>query len=247
MKKTVLITGGSKGIGKECVLLFARSKLYNVAFTYFSNKKNAFEVKKQAESNNVDVECIKTDVSKKSEIEKMINKTIDRFGYIDVLVNNAGVTEIKEIDKITEKDWDTMLDTNLKSMFFCSQKVFEHMKKRKKGTIINISSQAGISGGIIVGAHYSISKAGVLALTKTFAKLGARYNIRVNTVSPGVIDTDMTKKFPKKEKEKIIGSIPLKRMGKPSEVAEIILFLSSDKSSYVTGANIQVNGGILMN
>ena len=168
--KVVLITGGSKGIGSECVRAFAEEG-YNVVFSYLSNKQKALDLKKEIEKLGVKSLCFKLDVSNNKQIEKMIYETIQNFKKIDVLINNAGITEIKPIEEIKESDWNKMININLKGAFFTSQLVFKHMKKRKKGVIINISSQAGTTGGVLVGAHYSISKAGILCLTKTLAKI----------------------------------------------------------------------------
>ncbi|MEW6679516.1 MAG: SDR family oxidoreductase, partial [bacterium] len=190
--------------------------------------------------------CMKVDNSDIKQIEKMINKVLDKFGQIDVLVNNAGISEIKKIEEISENDWDKIMDTNLKGAFFCSQFVFNHMKKRKTGRIINIASQAGTTGGFFIGAHYSASKGGIICLTKTFAKAGASFGIFVNTVSPGLVKTDMVKSFSGKIRKDLIGKIPLRRMANPEEIANVVTFLASDDASYITGANIPVNGGMLM-
>jgi len=243
--KVVLITGGTRGIGKACAIAFAK-KGYNVVFTYLSSEEKAADLEKEIKNLGVEVFSIKVDNSKKQQIENMINKVIDRFGQIDVLVNNAGISEIKKIEDIDEDDWDKIMDTNLKGSFFCSQIVFNHMKKRKTGRIINMGSQAGSSGGLFIGAHYSTSKGGLLCLTKTLAKLGAEHGILVNSVSPGIVKTDMIGSFSPKIKKELTGEIPLGRMADPEEVANVVMFLASDDASYITGANIPVNGGMLM-
>jgi len=244
-KKVVLITGGTRGIGRACVLAFAK-KGYNVAFTYFSSGKKAIDLQKKVSDLGVDSFYVKVDNSKKQQIKKMVDQVISKFGQIDVLVNNAGISEIKKIEEINENDWDRIMDINLKGVFFYSQLVFNHMKKRKTGRIINMASQAGTTGGFFIGAHYSTSKSGVISLTKTFAKVGAPFGILVNGVSPGLVETDMVKTFPDKIRKDLVGKIPLNRMAEPEEIANVVTFLASDDASYITGANISVNGGMLM-
>jgi len=243
--KVVLITGGTRGIGKACALAFAK-KGYNVAFTYFSSEKKAIALEKEINDLGVNAFCVQMDNSKKQQVENMINLILGKFGQIDVLVNNAGVSEIKKIEEIDEDDWDKIMDTNLKGSFFCSQLVFNHMKERKTGRIINMASQAGTTGGFFIGAHYSTSKGGLLCLTKTFAKVGAQYGILVNSVSPGLVETDMVKPFTDEVRKDLVGKIPLNRMAEPEEIANVVTFLASDDASYITGANIPVNGGMLM-
>lgn len=243
--KVALITGGSGGIGRECVIALAQ-RGYNVAFTYLNNEKNAIKTRNEAIKLGVDAFFISVDISDKTQIEKMINEVLDKFGHIDVLVNNAGISELKKIEDIDEANWNKIIDTNLKGTFFCAQLVLTHMRKRKKGKIINMASQAGTTGGIFIGAHYSISKAGIICLTKTLAKIGAPFGILVNSVSPGLIETDMIKSYPDNLKNDLIKTIPLGRTGTPKEVAGVVAFLASDEANYITGANIPVNGGMLM-
>ena len=243
--KVALITGGTRGIGKACALAFAK-KGYNVAFTYFSSEKKAIALEKKINDLGVNAFCIQMDNSKKQQVENMVNLVLGKFGQIDVLVNNAGISEIKKIEEINEDDWDKTMDTNLKGSFFCSQIVLDHMKKRKTGRIINMASQAGTTGGFFIGAHYSTSKGGLLCLTKTLAKVGAPYGILVNSVSPGLVGTDMVKLFSDEVRKDLVGKIPLNRMAEPEEIANVVTFLASDDASYITGANIPVNGGMLM-
>lgn len=244
-KKVVLITGGTRGIGRACVYEFA-SKGYDIAFTYLKNKKMSDEINSDLNKKNIRVFTKKVDNSNIEEINQMVDDVIKKFGHINVLVNNAGISDDKKIEEITEKDWDEMIDTNLKGAFFFSKKVFKHMKKHDGGRIINISSQAGTTGGFRIGVHYSISKGGMLVLTRSFAKKGAEHNILVNTVSPGIIETDMIRSLPDKAQKDLSEKIPLKRIGRPEDVAKTVYFLSTDESSYITGANIPVNGGMLM-
>jgi len=243
--KVVLITGGTRGIGRACVYMYA-SKGYDIAFTFLNSEKKAKNIESDLVKKNVNILIKKVDNSKKEEIDHMVEDVIKKYGHIDVLVNNAAISDDKKIEEITEEDWDKMIDTNLKGSFFFSKNVFTHMKKHGGGRIINISSQAGITGGFRIGAHYSTSKGGILVLTRSFAKKGAEHNILVNTVSPGIIETDMIKSLPTNAQKDLAKKIPLNRIGKPEDVARIIYFLSTDESSYITGANIPVNGGMLM-
>ena len=213
---------------------------------YKKRTEDGEDPKKVLDNLGVKSYCIQADVSNKKDVDNMVAKVLDEFGHIDVLVNCAGVSEIKTLDDIDEISWNRVLDINLKGTFFCSQQVFKHMKKNGCGRIINIASQAGQTGGIFIGAHYSASKAGIVALTKTLAKVGASCGILANSVSPGLIETDMVDDYPEHLKNDLIKSIPLGRIGLPSEVASVVAFLASDDASYITGANIPVNGGMLM-
>jgi len=245
LNKVVLITGGTRGIGKACVLAFAQLG-YKVAFTYLSNSRKAVDLQKGIRKLGGDVLGIKVDNSRTAQIKKMLNRVLEKFGHIDVLVNNAGIAEIKNVEAISEDDWDRIMDTNLKGTFFCSQLVFSHMKRRKWGRIINMSSQAGTSGGFFIGAHYAASIGVILSWPKTFAKLGASFGVLVNTVSPGLVETDMVRSFSRKIRNKLVKNIPVGRMAEPLEIAKVVTFLASDDAGYITGANIPVNGGMLM-
>ena len=245
-EKVVLITGGTRGIGKSCVFKFA-SEGYKIAFTYLNSNKKAEGMKKELTKKDIEIFIKRVDNSKKEEIEIMVKNVIGKFGHIDVLVNNAGVSGDKKIEEIEEEDWDKLIDINLKGTFFFSKNVYKHMKKRKKGRIINISSQAGTTGGFHIGAHYSTSKGGIIVLTRSFAKTGADHGILVNCVSPGIIDTDMIRSLSSNAKKDLVKKIPLGRIGTPDDVANVVYFLSSEDSRYITGANIPVNGGMFMN
>ncbi len=192
---------------------------------------------------------MKCDVTNKKEIEEMVKKTVDKFGKVDILVNNAGICQFKPFLELTEEEWDRTLDINLKGYFLCAQTVAKEMVKQKSGTIVNIASvvMGQIGMGMAGLAHYSASKGGIAALTKTLALEFAPYNIRVNAIAPGAIDTPMaasTKADPK-VLEATLGMIPLHRMGKAEEIANTVLFLTSDASSYVTGSIVVVDGGWL--
>jgi 3-oxoacyl-[acyl-carrier protein] reductase len=243
--KVALITGAARGIGRECALTLAQ-RSYNIVINYRSSYDRAVETQKMVQNFGVQAFCVHADISDKLQVDNMVRAVLNEFAHIDVLVNNAGVSEIKPLRDIDEISWNRVIDVNLKGTFFCSQRVLEHMKERRRGRIINIASQAGQTGGYFIGAHYSASKAGVICLTKTLAKIGAPFGILVNSVSPGLIGTEMTDAYPKQLKDDLIKSIPLGRVGEPKEVANVVAFLASEEASYITGANIPVNGGMFM-
>lgn len=227
-KKVVLITGAAGGIGGALCRKFAA---YN-AIVYPTDIQNI-------EYSNF----IQGDISDQEFIQKLVKEIVKKEGRIDILVNNAGVCPRTALSDIAYDEWRKVLDINLSSTFFLSQAVMQIMIKNKSGAIVNLASVAGQVGGIAVGAHYSASKAAIECLTKTFAKNGAPYGIRVNAVAPGVIDTNIHKQSTKEQIEQYMRSIPLGRMGTPDEVANIILVLASDLASYLTGTTIDINGG----
>jgi len=237
--KVAIVTGAASGIGKSCSLSFAEKGVKVVVVDL--NKKGAEETNLEIQRKGGKAIFIKADVSKKEDVENIVNITENNFGKIDILVNCAGICQIRNVEDITEEEWDKMMSINLKGTFFLCQSVLKEMKKYQKGKIVNMGSVAGEIGGILVGANYSASKAGILCLTKSLAKYAAPYNINVNSVSPGFIDTEMTKDLGQDPT-----SVPLGRCGRPEEVSDAILFLCSDASSYITGANIDVNGGLFM-
>jgi len=189
---------------------------------------------------------IKADVSDKAQVRKMVGSIINAFKKIDILVNNAGIFSSVPLIDMTEDEWDKVMEVNLKGVFVCSQAVMKFMIKQHSGKIVNIASLAGKVGGIYAGAHYAASKAGGICLTKSLAKQLAQYNINVNAVAPALIETDMMKDWPKQVKETLLKQVPLGRFGTPEEVAETVLFLVSEGANYITGATIDVNGGLLM-
>ncbi len=242
MNKVVLITGASKGIGKSTAIEFAK-KGYNVVINYNTNKEKAEILKKELETKyNIKCITIKANIQNEEEINKMINETINTFNKIDVLVNNAGIAIDTTIEDKTKELFLKTIETNLIGTFLVSKKVAEHMLKEKKGTIINISSTNGIDTYYPYSIDYDASKAGVISLTKNLAVEYAPY-IRVNSVAPGWVDTEMNKElddeFKKEEQEKIL----LKRFAKPEEIANVILFLASEDASYINGTTIIVDGG----
>ncbi len=241
--KVAVITGAGQGIGREIALLLSRegARVVVADLNLESASRTAEEIKKMG----CPGQALKVDVSNSQDVEKMIETVLDNLGKIDILVNNAGIVKDAFFLRMKEEDWDAVLNVNLKGVFLCSQKVAAQMIKQKKGKIVNIASVIGVVGNI-GQANYSASKGGVIALTKTLAKELAPRNINVNAVAPGFVTTLMTEKIPDKLKEKLLDLIPLKRWGNPQEVAELVLFLVSEKSSYITGQVIRIDGGMVM-
>lgn len=235
--KVAIVTGAASGIGEACFLSFMDKKANVVAVDI--NKQRLEETSKTLDKNKHI--CIVADITQKKDIENIVSSTINKFGKVDFLVNCAGICQKIGVEEMTENDWDRMMSINLKGTFFLCQRVLKEMKKYKAGKIVNMGSIAGEIGGLLVGANYAASKAGVICLTKSLAKYAAKYNINVNSVSPGFIATEMTKDLEQDPK-----AVPFGRRGEPEEVADVILFLCSEASRYITGANIDVNGGLFM-
>ena len=242
--KTVFVTGGSRGIGKEVALTFADNG-YNVIINYVSDKTNVEELKKEFESKGVKALIMKADVTDKEGIDVVVKKAIEEFGSIDVLVNNAGITRDNLLMRMSEEEFDKVIEVNLKGTYIVTKAVTKYMMKKRKGSIINLSSVVGVAGNA-GQSNYSASKAGIIGFTKSVAKELASRNIRSNAVAPGFIETDMTAVLSDEVKENIHNQIPLKRMGSAKEVAKVIYFLGSDESSYITGQVINVDGGMVM-
>lgn len=243
-KKTVLITGGTRGIGKETAKIYAK-KGYNLVLNYVSDKTDVEEIKKQMSELGAEVLMVKADVSKVSEVDKMMEQAIEKFKKIDVLVNNAGITKDGLLLRMSEEDFDKVVEINLKGTYLVTKAVIKYMMKQKQGSIINLTSVVGVTGNA-GQCNYAASKAGVIGFTKSVAKEVASRKIRVNAVAPGFIKTDMTEVLQDDIKEKINEQILLKRMGEASEVAKLIYFLGSEDSSYITGQVINVDGGMVI-
>jgi len=242
--KTALVTGGSRGIGKAIALVLADNGA-NVAFTYKSAAAAADEVVKAIEAKGRKALAIQSDAKNFSEANSVVEKVIAQFQRLDILVNNAGITKDTLLMRMSEQDWDDVIDTNLKGAFNFSKAVCKQMMSQREGVIINISSIAGVIGNP-GQTNYAAAKAGLIGMTKTLAKELSSRNIRVNAVAPGFVDTDMTEKLTPQQKEALIGMIPLKRTAKPEEIASVVLFLASQASSYVTGQVLCVDGGLVM-
>ena len=245
--KVVVITGAKGGMGRADALAFAQNgaRVVVVDLSLAEAQLVVDEIEK-AGGEALAVEC---DVSRKEEVSEMVRKTIERFSRIDVLVNNAGICQFKPFLEMTEEEWQRTLEINLKGYFLCAQACAQEMIKNKSGVIVNIASivMGQIGKGMAGLSHYSASKGGIAALTKTLALELAPYNIRVNAIAPGSIDTPMAAsgKSNSKVLEKTLSMIPLKRMGRPEEIANTVLFLSSEASSYITGIIVVVDGGWL--
>lgn len=240
--KVVLIVGGSRGIGREIVLKSSEEGAI-VIFTARSKNESFISLEKELEKLNRQYLGFSADASIYEEAEKIINEIIERFGKIDVLINNAGITDDCLLMRMSEKQWDNVIDTNLKSVFNYTKAVQKPMLKQRKGSIINMSSVIGKIGNA-GQANYAASKAGIIGFTKSIAKeLGAR-NIRCNAIAPGFIATDMTNVLSDAIKKELEQQIPLKRLGNTEDVANLTIFLASDLSSYITGQVINVCGGM---
>ena len=239
----VIITGGSRGIGKGIALAFAK-KGANIAFTYSSSSSSASNLEKQLNSFGIKVKSYKSDASSYNESIDLVNKISTDFDSIDVLINNAGITKDNLLMRISEDDFDDVINVNLKSVFNMTKAVQKKMLKQRKGSIINMSSVVGVKGNA-GQSNYAASKAGIIGFSKSIAlELGSR-NIRTNVIAPGFIETEMTEKLPEETIKQWRNGIPLKRGGTVEDVANLCLFLASDSSSYITGQVINVDGGML--
>jgi 3-oxoacyl-[acyl-carrier protein] reductase len=242
--KVVLITGGSRGIGKGIAQKFAEQGA-NVAFTYLSSVEKAQAFEQELQAQGIKAKGYRSDAADFAAAEKLIDDILADFGKLDVVVNNAGITRDTLLMRMTEQQWDEVIQTNLKSVFNISKFAIKPMMKARNGVFINMSSVVGVNGNA-GQSNYSASKAGIIGFTKSLAKeLGSR-NIRANTVAPGFIETEMTGELDAKIKEQWIQTIPLKRGGTTEDVANLCLFLASDLSSYITGQTFHVDGGMLM-
>ena len=243
-RKTVLVTGASRGIGKEVALKYAENG-YDVIINYVSDKTDVKALENEFKEKGAECLILKADVSNQDEVQKLVDGAIAKFGKIDVLVNNAGITKDNLLMRMSEEEFDKVLEINLKGTFLVTKAVTKYMMKKRTGSIINLSSVVGVAGNA-GQCNYSASKAGIIGFTKSIAKELASRNIRANAVAPGFIETDMTSVLPDNVKEAIHNQIPLKRMGSSKEVAELIYFLGSEKSSYITGQVINIDGGMVM-
>ncbi|MDC3337491.1 3-oxoacyl-[acyl-carrier-protein] reductase [Flavobacteriales bacterium] len=241
--KTVIITGATRGIGKGIAELFADSGA-NVIFTYASSEEKAKAIEKDLRSRGVEAIAVKSNAANYSACEELVALALDKFETIDVVINNAGITRDGLLMRMTEENWDEVINTNLKSVFNMTKAVQRTMLKQRKGSIVNISSVVGVKGNA-GQANYAASKAGINGFTKSVAQeLGSR-NIRCNAIAPGFIETEMTGALDEKVVQEWRDAIPLKRGGTPEDVANLALFLASDLSAYVTGQVVNVCGGML--
>ena len=237
--RVAIVTGGGGGIGKATCIAFAQEGADIIIPEV--NMTNATEVSEEVTALGRRCLVIETDVVDGESVRAMVNRTLEELGCIDILVNNAGIFSYTRIDACSEEEWDRMMAVNLKGPFLCSQAVMETMKEQRFGRIINLGSLAGQVGGLVASAPYSASKAGVMCLTKSFARVLGEYGITVNSIAPGIAATEMAKNHPD-----MTDQIPLGRVADPSEIASAIVFLASDEGQYITGATLDVNGGIRM-
>ncbi len=241
--KVALVTGGGRGIGRAIVLALAKEGADIV--TCDINLENLKEVASEVEKLGRKILIQKVDVSKISEVNELVKKALDKFVKIDILVNNAGITRDNLILRMSEEEWDQVLDINLKGTFNCLKAIARPMMKARSGRIINIASVVGMMGNP-GQANYAASKAGIIGLTKSAAKELASRGINVNAIAPGFIKTIMTETLSDEVKEKLINRIPLKRLGEVADVADLVVFLASGDASYITGEVIKIDGGMLM-
>lgn len=218
---------------------------YNVLVNFNKSENGAKELYTILNEKNFSVKLFKADISNREDVEDMVDYCIKEFGGLDVLVNNAGVSQDKLFTDITDEDWDNMMNINLKGSFYCSQVALKYMISEKKGNIINISSIWGISGASCE-VHYSITKAGIIGMTKALAKEVGPSNIRVNSIAPGVINTDMLSGYNEEDIDVLVEETPLMRLGTPEDIANCAIFLASDKSNFITGQVISPNGGFVI-
>lgn len=239
-EKLALVTGASRGIGKACAIELAKAG-YDIAVNYAGNVEAATKTVEELKALGVQAEAFKFDVSNQEAAAKGVEEVLAKFGRIDVLVNNAGITRDGLFMRMSAENWEAVINTNLSSAFYVSQPVVKVMMKQRSGAIVNMSSVVGVSGNA-GQANYSAAKAGLIGLTKTLAKeLGSR-GIRVNAIAPGFINTDMTKDL---DTSKFTDFIPLKRLGEPEDIAKAVKFLAVD-AEYVTGQVLEVDGGLII-
>lgn len=244
MTKSALVTGASRGIGRSIAIQLAEEG-YKVAVNYAGNKEKADAVVEEIKAKGVEAFAIQANVANGDEVKAMIKEVVSQFGSVDVLVNNAGITRDNLLMRMKEQEWDDVIDTNLKGVFNCIQKVTPQMLRQKSGSIINLSSVVGAVGNP-GQANYVATKAGVIGLTKSAARELASRNITVNAVAPGFIVSDMTDALSEELKAQMLEQIPLAKFGEDSDIANTIAFLASEKAKYITGQTIHVNGGMYM-
>ncbi len=239
MNKNVIVTGGSRGIGATIVKILAESG-HNVILNYNKSEEKARQIQNELKQNGIDIEIFKADVSKREDCKNLVEYAIKKLGYIDVLVNNAGISQFKVFTDITDEEWNNMIQTNLNSVFYMSQEVANHMINRKEGNIVNISSIWGLVGSSCE-VHYSTSKAAINGMTKALAKELGPSNIKVNSIAPGLINTDMNNDLKPEIIKEIVQETPLGKIGKPIDIAKCVKWLIEDE--FTTGQIISPNGG----
>lgn len=242
--KVALVTGASRGIGRAIALELAQNGA-NVAVNYAGSEAKANEVVDEIKALGREAFAVQADVSDSEAVAAMVKATVEQFGRLDILVNNAGITKDNLLMRMKDSEWDDVININLKGVFLTTKAVTRQMMKQRQGRIINIASIVGVSGNP-GQANYVAAKAGVIGLTKTAAKELSSRNITVNAIAPGFITTDMTDKLTEEVKSEMLKQIPLARFGEPSDISNAVTFLASDKSSYITGQTIHIDGGMVM-
>lgn len=242
--KTVIISGAAGGIGRSMVVLFAING-YNVLLSYNRSIEKAQLLYRKLKSKGLSIELFQADVTKRVQVDAMVDYCINQFGKIDILINNSGISQQKIFTDISEDEWDYMINVNLKGVFNCTQSVLKHMIQEKNGKIINISSIWGMVGASCE-VHYSSAKAGVIGFTKALSKELGPSNIQVNCIAPGIIETDMLSSFSLEELKQLKDETPLMRLGKPKDIARCALFLASKNADFFTGQILSPNGGFVI-
>ena len=242
MNKVVIVTGASRGIGRDIATTLAK-KGYIVIANYNKSENKAIELQQNLKKENINIDIFKADVSNRDEVKKLVQFVINKYKKIDCVINNAGIDQVKMFLDITDTDWNNMISNNLNSVFYMCQEVLPYMIHEKNGVIINISSIWGVTGASCE-SHYAVSKAGVDALTKSLAKEMGPSNIRINSIAPGLIDTEMNNNLKEEEKKEIKEEIPLQKIGKVEDVSRTVEWIVEDE--YITGQVISVNGGWLI-
>lgn len=241
MKKTVLITGASRGIGRETALNFFDTN-YNVVINYKKEKKLAKEVVDILRNRGINAMCIQADISNIHDVKNMFDEIHSNFGLVDILINNAGIASIRFAQDVSFEEWNEIFGTNVNGMFYCTKLSLQDMLYKKSGCIVNLTSIWGEIGAALE-SHYAATKGAVISYTKSLAKELGPSNIRVNAVAPGGVDTDMLKDVPKQAIRTYCEEVPMRRLANPKEVSDLIHFLISDNSSFITGQIIGINGG----
>lgn len=242
--RTVLVTGSSRGIGKAIAIEMARNGA-DVIVNYLKNKDDALEVSKVIQKMGRRTDCIRADIRHRDDVKKMIESILEKFGKIDVLVNNGGIVRDRTLHKMTDDEWDDVIQTNLTGAYNVTKEVINNMRQNNHGRIINIASVIGQTGNF-GQTNYAASKGGLIAFTKSLAQEVVSHGITVNAIAPGFIDTDMTKSMPEKIRNEILRKIPVKRLGTPEEVAVLACYLTSEQASFITGQVININGGLYL-
>ncbi|WP_342566828.1 3-oxoacyl-[acyl-carrier-protein] reductase [Psychrobacillus sp. FSL K6-4046] len=242
--KSAIVTGASRGIGKDIAIYLANEGA-KVVVNYSGSKEKAEAVVEEIKAHGGIAFAAQANIDQADDVQSLVKQTLEVFGSIDILVNNAGITRDNLIMRMKEQEWDDVLNTNLKGVFLCTKAVTRQMMKQRNGRIINITSIVGVSGNA-GQANYVAAKAGVIGLTKSSAKELASRNITVNSVAPGFITTDMTDALPEEVKSQMLSQIPLAKFGNPEDIAKAVAFLASEDANYITGQTLHVNGGMYM-